>query len=105
MAELLQDITFNDYPLQTCIHWGQGILVGHLVIRARVKDCVHLRGYAHLAFWLFVIYEGYEQLRIADRGDVDVLNFGLCVHLSAGITLLFYFFRNRRKKQSRQNRF
>lgn len=92
---LLQDSTFAEYPVQTCIHWLQGLLVGALLAHAHHRREPHLWGYAFVATICFICYEGFEQWRIADRGDVDLLNFMVMVHLSAGITLIYHSIRRK----------
>ena len=92
---LLQDITFKDYPIPTLIHWMQGALVGWLVAQAHFRKNWHLVGYAIIATTTFLAYESLEQLRIGDRGDVDVLNFAVLVHLAAAITSAYYLIRKR----------
>lgn len=92
---LTQDITLRDYPIPTLIHWAQGALVGWLVAQAHFRKHWHLIGYAAIATVIFLCYESLEQLRIGDRGDVDVLNFGMLVHVSAGCTAIYHGIRKR----------
>ena len=87
---ITQDITLREYPIPTLIHWAQGGLVGWLVAQAHFRKHWHLIGYALIATAVFLCYETLEQVRIGDRGDVDVLNFGLLVHASAFITMLYH---------------
>lgn len=101
---ITQDITLKDYPIATCIHWAQGILVGWLVAQAHWKAHWHLIGYAFLATACFLVYETLEQLRIGDRGDVDVLNFAVMVHIAAGVTCAFHAGRERWKRRRSDER-
>ena len=93
---ITQDITIKDYPIPTLIHWFQGALVGFLVVQAHYRQHWHLVGYAVIATIVFLTYESLEQSRIADRGDVDVLNFAVLVHLSAFVTAIFHKLRKLR---------
>ena len=90
---LFQDMTFREYPIPTLIHWFQGGLVGILVMQAHFKRHWHLLGYALVATAVFLCYESLEQARIGDRGDVDVLNFAVLVHLSAFFTASVHIIR------------
>lgn len=94
---LLNDITWKDYPLATASHWLQGALVGWLLVQAHYRRHWHLIGYACIATLCFLTYEGYEQWRISDRGDVDVLNYALLVHVSAIATVLYHEIRRKLK--------
>ena len=91
---ILQDNTLTEYPVATIIHWLQGILVGWLVMRSPSRW--HYLAYAIIATACFLAYESLEQARIGDRGDVDVLNFVVMVHTSAGVTALVRYIRGRR---------
>ena len=88
---ITQDITFAQYPVPTLIHWIQGALVGCLLMLAHFKKHWHLVGYAAISTLVFLCYEALEQQRIHDRGDVDILNFALLVHISAAVTALCHF--------------
>lgn len=94
---ITNDITWAQYPFATASHWAQGLLAGWLVAQAHWKKHWHLIGYALLTTVCFLVYESLEQYRIGDRGDVDVLNFALMVHVSAGITCIYHAIRNRRQ--------
>ena len=91
--QLLTDNTFQEYPFATALHWAQGVLVGWLLMRAIYRKNGYLLGYACVTCVCFLLYESLEQLRIADRGDVDVLNFALFVHLSAGATAGWHYWK------------
>ena len=101
---ILQDNTLTEYPIATVIHWLQGILVGWLVMRARTPYLDRFSGYAIIAAASFLIYEVLEQMRIGDRGDVDILNFAVMVHASAGATALYRRIRHRRSLASAKER-
>ena len=98
---ITQDITLKDYPIPTLIHWFQGALVGWLVAQSHFRKHWHLIGYAVIATATFLCYESLEQFRIADRGDVDVLNFAVLVHLSAGITAGYHAIRKWQDKEAK----
>ena len=93
MEGLLNDLTWKDYPIATAIHWGQGLLAGWLLAQAHWKRHWHLIGYALLATLCFISYEALEQYRIGDRGDVDVLNFTVMLHVAAALTSLYHAIR------------
>ena len=95
---ITQDITLKEYPIPTLVHWFQGALVGWLLVQAHYREHWHLVGYALIATAVFLCYESLEQLRIADRGDVDVLNFAVLVHVSAGMTGIYHAIRRHRHK-------
>ena len=88
-------ITLSDYPAQTLVHWAQGLLVGFLLVQAHFKQHWHLIGYAAIATICFISYESLEQVRISDRGDIDVLNFALMVHISAVLTAIYHLLRRK----------
>ena len=90
---LLADNTFTEYPIQTLIHHGQGVVGGILLVRAHFRGGVGARTYAMVLIALFVAYEALEQARIADRGDVDVLNMAVALHVAALLTYGYYSFR------------
>lgn len=92
---LTQDITLWDYPIPTLIHWCQGLLVGWLCGKSHFHQRWHLLGYAGIATLCFVVYEALEQARIGDKGDVDVLNFAMMVHLAALVTVLYHLLKRR----------
>ena len=92
---ITQDITLRDYPIPTLIHWAQGALVGILVAQAHFRKHWNLIGYALIATASFLCYESLEQARIGDRGDVDVLNFAMLIHISAACTAIYHAIRKR----------
>lgn len=96
---ILQDITIREYPVPTIIHWLQGLLVGFLLIQGHNKRNWHLTAYGIVAAICFLVYEALEQGRIADKGDVDVLNFTFMVHVSALGTMLYNRIILRRSKK------
>lgn len=83
---LITDNTFAEYPVQTVIHHAQGIVAGFLLVHAHYRGGVAARTYAIVLLGLFVAYELAEQARIADRGDVDILNMAVALHVSALLT-------------------
>ena len=93
---ITQDITLQDYPIPTLIHWAQGALVGWLLMQAHFRQHWHLVGYAVIATAVFLCYESLEQSRIGDRGDVDVLNFAMLIHISAAFTAIYHKLRKLR---------
>ena len=95
---IVQDLTFQDYPLPTLIHWAQGLLVGFLVTQAHFSKNWHLIGYALISTICFISYESLEMKRIADKGDIDVLNFTLMIHISALLTFIFHLIKKRTKR-------
>lgn len=84
------DITLREYPVATVIHWLQGIVAGNFAVRAHYRRHWHLTGYAALLAVCFIAYETLEQLRIQDRGDVDILNFVMMFHGSGFVTFVYY---------------
>ena len=89
-------ITLSDYPVQTIVHWIQGFLVGFLVVQAHYTRAWHLTGYALISTLCFICYEWTEQQSINDRAFIDIANFTLMLHLSAGITFLFHYLKQKR---------
>ena len=89
---LIADNTFAEYPVQTMIHHAQGIVAGFLLVHSHYRGGIAARTYAIVLIALFVVYEALEQARISDRGDVDVLNMAVALHVSALATYLGHKF-------------
>lgn len=84
------------YPASELIHALQGVLAGWLGCRAIIKKEPSDAICALVVTVAFAIYEGFEMIRIHDKGDQDFQNFWV-VAVATGILYgLIHLWRTKR---------
>ena len=76
--------TLHTYLVATLVHWSLCGVCGALTVQSHYKGGPMLRMLATVIVSGWALYEGLEQLRIADRGDVDVAN-GLFAYVTGAL--------------------
>ena len=86
------------FPGAEAVHSLQGVVIGFLLARAYLEESLAQALVALTLLAGFCVYESLEQLRIADRGDIDVMVLLVTTWLSAVITLVVTLVYRWRKK-------
>ena len=93
MSDLIQQI--KSFPIPEIIHSLQGWICGALAAHGVFKNQNSFVMAAILVAICFIAYESLEQLRIRDKGDVDVMVFAGTALFTGIIYSIIHFWRKK----------
>ena len=86
-------LQFSQFPGAETIHLLQGVVCGILLVSGYLRSSVARVVIALVLMAGFAIYEGYEQWRIGDAGDIDFQVFLITMWLTMHVTLAVHLAR------------